>query len=73
MSAKKETTGMNLESKMELLEETIAKMEEESISMEDSFALYQQGVKLLKECNEEVDAIEKKVLLINDNGETNEF
>ena len=41
--------------------------------MEDSFALYQQGVKLLKECNEEVDAIEKKVLLINDNGEINEF
>ena len=28
---------------------------------------------LLKECNEEVDAIEKKVLLINDNGEINEF
>ena len=27
----------------------------------------------LKECNEEIDRIEKKVLLLNESGETNEF
>ncbi|MBE5894110.1 MAG: exodeoxyribonuclease VII small subunit [Lachnospiraceae bacterium] len=74
MAKKQEVKNdLSLENKLDILEETISKMEAEEISMEESFALYKQGVVMLKECNEEIDRIEKKVLLLNESGETNEF
>jgi len=74
MAKKQEVKNdLSLEKKLDILEETISKMEAEEISMEESFALYKQGVVMLKECNEEIDRIEKKVLLLNESGETNEF
>ena len=74
MAKKQEAKNdLSLENKLDILEETISKMEAEEISMEESFALYKQGVVMLKECNEEIDRIEKKVLLLNESGETNEF
>ena len=74
MAKKQEVNNdLSLENKLDILEETISKMEAEEISMEESFALYKQGVVMLKECNEEIDRIEKKVLLLNESGETNEF
>ena len=74
MAKKQEAKNdLSLENKLDILEETISKMEAEEISMEESFALYKQGVVMLKECHEEIDRIEKKVLLLNESGETNEF
>lgn len=74
MAKKQEVRNdLSLENKLDILEETISKMEAEDVSMEESFALYKQGVVMLKECKEEIDRIEKKVLLLNESGETNEF
>ena len=55
------------------VEETIANLEADDISLEDSFAQYKKGMDLLKVCNEKIDAIEKKVLILNGEGETDEF
>ena len=70
--AQKENTW-KLEEGFLKLEETIAVLEKEDISLEKSFQEYQKGMELLKKCNDAIDQVEKKVLVLNGNGETNEF
>lgn len=63
----------SLEEAFEQIEETIARLEDEDITLEDSFRAYQEGMKLLKYCNEKIDRVEKQVLKINEDGELDEF
>ena len=67
---KKELT---LEEAFEILEETVSKLEAEDITLEDSFKEYKQGREILKYCSDKIDKVEKKVLKIDENGETDEF
>lgn len=69
----KEEETFNLEEAFLKLEETIADLEREGITLEQSFKEYQKGMELLKKCNETIDKVEKKVLVLNENGETDEF
>ena len=55
--------GQNLEELFGQLEDTIQKMEKEEISLEDSFQLYHKGMDLLKQCNDKIDKVEKKMLI----------
>lgn len=64
---------LNLEEAFGMLEETVADLEREDISLEDSFLVYQKGMELLKKCNRAIDQIEKKVLVLEEDGETHEF
>ena len=64
---------MNLEEIFEKLESTMKKMEEEDISLEESFQLYHQGMDMLKACNSKIDKVEKKMLLLDEEGEEHEF
>ena len=59
--ASKETT---LEQLFEKLEESISQLERDDISLEDSFALYQKGMELVKTCNSKIDTVEKKMITI---------
>ena len=43
---------MTLEDAFLQLEEVMKQLEDETISLEDSFAVYQRGMQLLKYCNE---------------------
>ena len=70
MSEKKKE---NLEEKFKELEELIGKMENEEITLEQTFDLYNNGMELLKKCNLSIDEVEKKVLVLDENGETDEF
>ena len=69
----KEEETFNLEEAFLKLEETIADLEREDITLEQSFKEYQKGMELLKKCNETIDKVEKKALVLNENGETDEF
>jgi len=60
---------MTLEDKFAKLEETVEKLESEDISLEDSFRIYKEGMELLKQCNEEIDKVEKQVMQLNEAGE----
>lgn len=64
---------MTLEQTFEKLEESIAKLEQENISLEDSFKIYREGMKLIQICNEKIDKVEKEVLKLSENGELDEF
>lgn len=63
----------NLEEIFDDLEIAIKKMEEEEISLEESFRLYHQGMDMLKACNDKIDKVEKKMLLLDEEGEEHEF
>ena len=47
--------------------------EGEELSLEDSFNLYQEGMELVKCCNRTINDVEKKVLALDENGESHEF
>lgn len=64
---------ISLEDKFNKLDEIVSKLEEADISLDQSFELYKQGMEYVKECSEELNAVEKKVLQIRNNGETDEF
>ena len=70
MSEKKKE---NLEEMFKDLEELLGKMENEEITLEQTFDLYNNGMELLKKCNLSIDEVEKKVLVLDENGETDEF
>lgn len=63
----------NLEKSLEELEVKAKALEDENISLEDSFKLYSESMDLLKKCSESIDAVEKKVLVLEGNGVTHEF
>lgn len=62
-----------IEESLKELDDIVAKLESREISLEDSFALYQKGMELLKECSKKIDTVEKKMLKMNENGELSEF
>ena len=65
--------GFQLEEAFEKLEKTVEALEREDISLEESFRIYQEGMELLKKCNLEIDQVKKKVLVLNEDGESHEF
>ena len=64
---------LTLEQMFEKLEESIEKLEQEDISLEDSFKIYREGMKLIQTCNEKIDKVEKEMLKLSENGELDEF
>lgn len=62
-----------LEENFARLEETIEKLEAEDISLEEAFNAYSAGMSILKECNEQIDRVEKKVLKLSEQGELEEL
>lgn len=63
----------NLEEMFQELENVIQEMENSDVTLEKSFDLYNSGMDLLKKCNRTIDEVEKKVLVLDENGETHEF
>ncbi len=63
----------DLEEAFEKLEQTVTALGQEDLSLEDSFRMYKYGMELLKKCNQAIDQVEKKVLILNEDGETHEF
>lgn len=64
---------LTLEQTFERLEDTIGKLQQEDISLEESFRLYKEGMRLVQSCNNKIDKVEKEVLKLNENGELDEF
>lgn len=63
----------SLEEVFEQLDQIVEQLEGENVSLEDSFGLYHQGMKLLKVCNDKIDTVEKKMLMLDENGAEHEL
>lgn len=73
MQEKERDHEIRLEEAFASLEETVSALEKEDISLEESFRIYQSGMELLSKCNQAIDRVEKKVLMLNEEGEIHEF
>ena len=70
--AKKEEK-LSLEQILEKLDITIEKLQSGDVSLEESFELYKKGMDYVKLCNETIDQVEKKVLMLNQEGTLDEL
>lgn len=64
---------ISLEGLFKELDQVIAGLEGDDVTLEDSFKLYQKGMHMLKQCNETIDTVEKQVQILDENGEAHEF
>ena len=63
----------SLEMAFSELDVMLEKLADRDVSLEESFAVYAEGMKLLKYCNEKLDQVEKKMLVLNEEGKLDEF
>ena len=64
---------MTMEEALKELDGIVERLESREISLEDSFALSQKGMELLRQCGSKIDTVEKKMLKLNEDGELSEF
>ena len=55
------------------LDTIIEELEKPDISLDNSFQLYQEGMKLLKACNDSIDKVEKELIILGEDGDTDEL
>ena len=66
--------AQTVEQSFEKLEQIIGNLENGDVSLEDSFKLYNEGMKLIQNCNQQLDKVEKKIVVLNQKeGDEDEF
>ena len=66
----KDEQELSLEEGIALIEDTLSRLEEGGLSLEESFKLYKKGMELVKACDEKIDRVEKQILILEkENGE----
>lgn len=57
----KNTEKYDLESAMKRLDEVVSLMSRENVSLEESLALYEEGVALVRHCNARLESAQRKI------------
>ena len=75
MAAKKKETvqELSLEQSVEQLEQVMEELGSPELSLEESFLKYKQGMDLLLKCNQAIDKVEKELMILEENGISDEF
>ena len=60
---------LTVDAALQQLDGIVAQLENGSLSLEESFALYEHGMKLADTCDAMITAIEQKVRVISQDGE----
>ena len=76
--AEKKKTGeavqeLSLEASLDQLEQVMQELSSSELSLEESFAKYKQGMDLLLKCNQAIDKVEKELMILEENGVSDEF
>ena len=69
----KKDEKLSLEQILQQLDGTIEKLQSGDVSLEESFELYKKGMDYVKQCSETIDQVEKKVLMLNQEGTLDEL
>ena len=64
---------MDIESTLKQLEKIVTQMEDEKLNLEDSLKSYEKGVSLVKEAQESLNKIEKKIQILSENNELDDL
>lgn len=62
-----------LEDDFKKLEDIIERMEHEDLSLEDSFKAYEEGLRIVLSCNEQIDKVEKQLIILNEKNQENSY
>ena len=73
MAAKKAEKKLSIEEAFSEIDDKIKALENDDISLEDSFKEYQQGMELLKYCHQAIAEVEQKVQKIAQDGSLEDF
>ena len=57
---------LTIEETFKELESVWERMETQEISLEESFACYEKGMKLVKYCNDKIDKVEKQIMVLSE-------
>ncbi len=58
---------LSIEQAFDELNTIMDNMEEDSVSLEKSFELYKRGMELVSMCNNKLDMVEKKIIVLEGN------
>ena len=61
--------AITLEESFVSLEKLINNLENGQLSLDESFKMYNEGIKLIKNCNIQLDKVEKQIIILDKNGE----
>ena len=64
---------MTLEEKLAKLDAMTEQLRKEDITLEESFSLYKAGMELIKQCNADIDRVEKQVQILNADGQVTDW
>jgi exodeoxyribonuclease VII small subunit len=67
MSQKNQKESPSLESAMQRISEIVSAMEEGNLPLEKLIDSYEEGIALVKDCQEKLDAAEKRIQVITRN------
>ena len=56
----------SLEDTFDMLEDILGQMESGELTMNESFKKYKEGIELVKKCSLMIDKVEKEMIIIND-------
>ncbi|MCQ2509531.1 MAG: exodeoxyribonuclease VII small subunit [Lachnospiraceae bacterium] len=72
-TTQEELQELTVEESFAELDKLVQQMESGRASLEESFQLYAKGMQILKNCNDKIDLVEKKMLQISEDGNLIEF
>mgnify|MGYP001322642963 FL=1 len=68
-----ENKKLDFESSLKELEIIVSKLEDENINLEDSVKSFEEGINLVKKCQEQLQSAELKIKKLLDDGSSKEL
>lgn len=57
---------LSIEESLERIDNILEKMESEDTGLEETFKLYEQGLKLIKDAESNIDKVEKQIKILDE-------
>ena len=69
--ATKKVENIEFETAMKRVNEIVARLEDQSLKLDESLALYEEGISLVAVCKKKLDEAERRILILtaNEDGE----
>ena len=64
---------MTIEESFAKLEQMVKTLDSDEVTLEESFRIYEEGMKLIKDVSSRIDLVEKKIRILESQGEPEDF
>ena len=68
-----EEKKLTIEESLAEVNEIVRKLESDDTSLEEAFKLYELGIQKVAQCNKVMEELEKKILILSDDGSLEEM